>query len=491
MTEGRRKAFVEAMESHQFPGEAIAEIAEKFAKGEKVSAAEANGIIEKYVFSNSIIVLKLALAGVIPLHKLAVAVVDESADTAGRHFALTLGSLGIEPSYFGFEDLQKIADQYKDDPEKRASMLYFLYKPASVFASVAGGMAGSLLSAGVGFATKTTVDSLKMGKDVLVGHATGNYAPIVKHFEALENALRAEPKYSPKLLEIERLTATVRNNYGLLQALEDEVKTPGSFKSNPQVRTLLSVDALKELDSLKTEAGYREFVRRQLTSAPMLTQIEAMKNWAQKMGGTASGRIVEHVEKLRGVLDVQTRLAAREASALKWVAAMKDISKYASISRVQDTTMLMVKDEQTMRQMAPALSKLGAEGLKHFFNGMPLIGLGMGTYDLTRDPEKHRSLLEWGKMIGAAVSMPFAGYVLMGEVKVSKDGVENVEKGLLGATLLTASGVYMLKNPRSAFQFAAGITTIKQASETVAAGVRGVRVVGRIAPKLGEALAKA
>lgn len=94
-------------------------------------------------------------------------------------------------------------------------------------------------------------------------------------------------------------------------------------------------------------------------------------------------------------------------------------------------------------------------------------------------------------MIASAVSMPVAGLVLISNVGVSKDGIQNVEQGLIGATLLTASGVYMMKNPRSAFQFATGITTIKQAAETVSAGVRGYRVVSRVAPKLGEALAKA
>lgn len=209
-----------------------------------------------------------------------------------------------------------------------------------------------------------------------------------------------------------------------------------------------------------------------MASSPALGSIESIKNWASKLGGSAGGRIIEHTDKIRGILDVQSRLAAQETKILRWFEIMEDIGKTASISRVQDTTMLMVKDEQSLKQLAPALSKLGAEGVKHFFNGMPLIGLAMGTHDLTKDPEKHRSLMEWGKMIGSAISMPFAGFVLVGNVKISKDGIENVEQGLIGATFLTASGVYMLKNPRSAFQFATGITTLKQAGETISAGVR-------------------
>lgn len=228
-----------------------------------------------------------------------------------------------------------------------------------------------------------------------------------------------------------------------------------------------------------------------MASSPALGLIESISNWAVKMGGSAGGRVMEHTEKIRGILDIQSRLAAQEMKALRWLDVMQDIGKTASISRVQDTTMLMVKDEQSLKALAPAFAKLGAEGVKHFFNGVPLIGLAMGTYDLTKDSKKQNDLWDWTKMIGSAVSMPVAGLVLINNVSVSKDGVQNVEQGLIGATLLTASGVYMMKNPRSAIQFATGITTIKQAAETVSAGIRGYRVVSKVAPRLGEALAKA
>lgn len=194
---------------------------------------------------------------------------------------------------------------------------------------------------------------------------------------------------------------------------------------------------------------------------------------------------------LRGIVTVQSRLADMEPKAVKWLNEIREIGKYANISRVQDTTMLMVKDEQSLKALAPAFAKLGAEGVKHFFNGIPLIGLAAGAHELTSDTQKRRDLWEWTEMIASAVSMPVAGLVLVSNVSVSKDGIQNVEQGLIGATLLTASGVYMLKNPRSAFQFATGITTIKQAAETISAGVRGYRVVSKVAPKLGEALAKA
>lgn len=491
LTPDRQKAFEQAMRDHQFPNEAISEIAQKYVKGEKVSVSEMNGIVEKYVFSNSLVVLRLAIAGVIPLNRLGFAIVEESASTSKKHFALTLGSLGIEPSHFGFDELQTLADQYKGDPEKRATMLYMLYKPASIFASISGAMIGGAMSLGVGFATKTTVDSIKMGADVLKGHTSGDYKVLIQNFADLEGKLGSETKYASQLFELEKLTATAKNNYVLLQALEDEAKVPGSFKANAQVRTLLSPEALKELDTMKTGSGYREFVRRQMASSPALGTIESIRNWATKMGGSASGRIIEHTEKLRGILDVQSRLAAQESKMLRWLEIMKDIGRTASVSRVQDVTTLMVKDEQSLKELAPAFLKLGSEGMKHFFNGIPLIGLAVGTHDLTKDSEKQRSLMEWGKMVGSALSMPFAGFVLVGNVKVSKDGVENVEQGLIGATLLTASGVYMMKNPRSAIQFATGITTLKQAGETISAGIRGVRVVGKVAPRLGEALAKA
>lgn len=188
---------------------------------------------------------------------------------------------------------------------------------------------------------------------------------------------------------------------------------------------------------------------------------------------------------------MQSRLAAQEVKALRWLDEIREIGKHASISRVQDTTMLMVKDEQSLKALAPAFAKLGAEGVKHFFNGVPLIGLAVGTHELTNDTEKRRDLWEWTKMIASAVSMPAAGLMLVTNVGVSKDGIQNIEQGLIGATLLTASGVYVMKNPRSALQFVTGISTIKQAAETVSAGVRGYRVVSKVAPKLGEALAKA
>lgn len=148
-----------------------------------------SGIVEKYVFSNSLVVLKLAVAGVIPLHRLGIAVVDGATGTSKKHFALTLDSMGIEPSYFGFDELQALADQYEGDPAKRATMLYMLYKPASVFASISGAIVGGALSAGVGFSTKTSVDSIKMGADVFKGHISGNYGPLIENFAKLEAKL--------------------------------------------------------------------------------------------------------------------------------------------------------------------------------------------------------------------------------------------------------------------------------------------------------------
>lgn len=270
LTPERQKAFEKAMRDHQFPDEAVAEIAQKYTKGGEVTVGDMGSIVEKYVFSNSLVVLKLAISGVIPLHRLGITVIEGATATSKRHFALTLDSLGIEPSHFGFDELQKIADEYKDSPSERATMLYMLYKPASVFASISGAIVGGAISAGVGFSTKTSVDSIKMGVDMLKGHTSGNYGELIKNFELLESKLGAETKYSKQLFELERLTATAKNNYVLLQALEDEAKIPGSFKANQQVRGLLSPDALKELDSLKAGSGYREFVRRQMASSPAI-----------------------------------------------------------------------------------------------------------------------------------------------------------------------------------------------------------------------------
>lgn len=209
-----------------------------------------------------------------------------------------------------------------------------------------------------------------------------------------------------------------------------------------------------------------------MASSPALGLAEALKNWAAKLGGSQGGRILEQTEKLRGILDVQSKLAAQEAKVLKWLGIMKDIRKTASISRVQDATMLMVKDEQALRELTPAFLKLGSEGMKHFFNGIPLIGLAVGARDLSKDKTREAGLWDWAKMIGSALSMPVAGFVLMGNVSFGKDGVENVEQGLIGATLLTASIVYMAKNPKNIIPFATGITTLQQAGETISAGVR-------------------
>lgn len=226
LTPERQKAFLQAMREHEFPTEALNEIAKRYSEGGRVSVSDGYALIEKYVFSNSLLVLKLAVSGVIPIHKLGIAVVDEAASTSKKHFALTLGGLGIEPSYFGFEELQKIADSVKDDPTQRATYLYLLYKPASVFASIMGTMVSSTASLAVGLATSTEVDSLKMGRDIFKGHTSGNYQELIKNFAALEAKLGADVRYASQLGELEKLTAAVRNNYALLQALEDESKTP-------------------------------------------------------------------------------------------------------------------------------------------------------------------------------------------------------------------------------------------------------------------------
>lgn len=90
-----------------------------------------------------------------------------------------------------------------------------------------------------------------MGFDVMKGHTSGDYRTLIKNFADLEAKLGAETRYASQLFELEKLTAAAKNNYVLLQALEEEAKIPGSFKMNAQVRSLLSPEALKELETMK------------------------------------------------------------------------------------------------------------------------------------------------------------------------------------------------------------------------------------------------
>ena len=69
----------------------------------------------------------------------------------------------------------------------------------------------------------------------------------------------------------------------------------------------------------------------------------------------------EQTEKLNNILHLQSGLATKEHAMFKWLRDLKAVEEIAKISRVQDTTMLMVKDEQSLSKLAPALAKLGAE----------------------------------------------------------------------------------------------------------------------------------
>ena len=205
--------------------------------------------------------------------------------------------------------------------------------------------------------------------------------------------------------------------------------------------------------------------------------------------------MIEQFDYLQGIINTQARLAVREVSVVKYYKDMEELSKVVSISRVQDTTMLMLKEGQTLKELGPALMKLSASGVKHFFNGIPLIGLAVGTKDLMQDKKKQTELSEWANMIAGALSMPWAGWVLFRDSTVSiKDGGVNLENGAtgaLGATLLTASGVYILKNvtrPMEVVKFATGYNTLKQAGNTGAAIWRGGVIARKVGPKFAAAI---
>ena len=116
---------------------------------------------------NSTVIFELLLAGVIPASGFAVSMAKGSLAAPKQHFVLTLDTLGISTAPFGFDELGLLAESVKNDPQKKASLLYLLYKPASIFASISGTMVAETLSLGVGLMTNTTVDGIKMSKDVM------------------------------------------------------------------------------------------------------------------------------------------------------------------------------------------------------------------------------------------------------------------------------------------------------------------------------------
>lgn len=161
---------------------------------------------------------------------------------------------------------------------------------------------------------------------------------------------------------------------------------------------------------------------------------------------------------------------------MKWVGALRDIGKIATISRVQDTTMLMVKDEQSLKKLSPAFGKLGAEGIKHVFNGVPLIGLAVASHGLLNDKTKEAGISDIAKETISAFSPLIAGYVLLNEAVVKKDesgsyGVENMEKAVMGGAILGIGGWYSVAGGslREFALRASGARAVQQAAETVAA----------------------
>ncbi len=310
-----------------------------------------------------------------------------------------------------------------DDPQKKASLLYLLYKPASLFASISGTMVAATASLGVSLLTNTTVDGIKMGKDVMRAHALGNYEPILQNFAELEKKLGVAASSGSHIDELRRLqglTQDVQKNYRLIQALEVEAKAPGTLKQFAELDDIVGKAAANQIRSTNNLDEIRRLVTKNLKGSDAVDWLKQLSQDVQKFGGNGSARVLEHAEVLNGILDTQKQLAARSVVGVKYLGALEDISKIATISRVQDTTLLMIQKTEDMQQLRVAFMKLGTQGIKHLFNGIPLIGLSAGTYELLSQ-EKKAEASGWLKMIGSALSMPVAGLVLLSEVEINKN----------------------------------------------------------------------
>ena len=103
-------------------------------------------LLENYAFGNASVIFELLLSGVIPASKFAVSMIKNSVDAPQKHFALTLDGVGIAPATFGFDQLNSMVDAVGTDPQKKAALLYLLYKPAGLFASIVGSMVAATAS---------------------------------------------------------------------------------------------------------------------------------------------------------------------------------------------------------------------------------------------------------------------------------------------------------------------------------------------------------
>lgn len=478
LSRDRYDRFVKVLEEHKFSDELVREKLLKIRENKELSIDDIAQVTEKYVFGSGILVMKLALNGVIPLHKIAVSAVQTTAeqgiDATKKYIALTLDWVHISPASIGMDELQKIADECKDSPQQRWLYLYMLQKPAGIAAALAGAMAGWAMSLAVGFSTYTEVDSLtKMAPDFFKWHVDRNFSGLIENFERLEKSLGTEASvngtYGSKLRELEQVTQTVRKNYEMLADLEIKCKT-------------LSAEDAK---ALRNSVSY---TIQKSTDNNVLT---TLRNGILKMGWGAEGRMVEQLDHLKRILDTQALLAVRDAKVVEYYRALRDVTKVATISRVQDTTMLMVKEWQSIADLKPALLKLWSVGVKHFFNGIPLVGLAVGTTDIMNDDNKKSELTEWGSIVAWALSMPWAGWVLFRDSTVAiKDGgvtLSNTGTWAIGATLLVASGAYVIKNvtkPLEVMKFVSWYTTLKQAGNTITAIGRWVVIGQKVVPKL-------
>lgn len=140
LSTGKREELKKIIGDHEFPTEAFQAFLKK--TDDRVTLSDGMDLVEKVMFNHAGLVLKLALAGCIPMKRVILALGSGEIQGAKTHFALTLDGIGIPPSSIGMDEMQKIADQYKDNPKMRANYLYLMYKPASILSAIAGAVIG-------------------------------------------------------------------------------------------------------------------------------------------------------------------------------------------------------------------------------------------------------------------------------------------------------------------------------------------------------------
>ena len=118
------------------------------------------------------------------------------------------------------------------------------------------------------------------------------------------------------------MTEAIKKNYEKLEELEKKCAT------------LPSEEALQ----------LRNTVASEIRQSGKLTVKTDIVNFFKKIGGGAEGRMIEQYDHLRSIMDTQVLLAQRDMKVVEYYRALRDVAKVATISRVQDTMMLMVKE---------------------------------------------------------------------------------------------------------------------------------------------------